>query len=143
MSVPIPGARPRIRRARDVHELFSRQRTSNEMLPDPAPLLESLARGAVEVIAGVREPEQMGRWLTEDPYRKLLARAHLAHRARSARGLSAKRPTYVVRSVHCSSPDDGVAEGVVVIEMSPRTRAVTVRLEGIDRRWRATTLAVL
>lgn len=143
MSVPIPGDRPRIRRARDVHELFSRQRTSSGNLPDPSPLLDSLARGAVEVIAGVREPEQMGRWLTEEPYRRLLARAHLAHRARSARGQTAKRPVYAVRSVHCSSPGDGIAEGVVVIEMSPRTRAVTIRLEGIDGRWRATTLAVL
>lgn len=143
MSFPIPAERPRVRRAREVHELFERQRASGDALPDPAPLLESLARGAVEVIAGVREPEQLGRWLTEEPYQNLLTRANLATRARSARGIAAKHPAYAVRSVRFSSPEDGVAEGVVVIDMRPRARAVAVRLEGFDRRWRATHLSVL
>lgn len=143
MSFPIPGARPRVRRAREVSEFFDRQRSSSRCLTDPAPLLASLARGAIEVIAGVREPEQLGRWLTEEPYRNLVTRANLAARARSARGLPAKHPTYAVRSVRHSSPDDGVAEAVIIVDMPPRTRAIAIRLEGMDRRWRATVLAVL
>ena len=143
MSAPIPAERPRVRRAREVHEFFDRQRASSDELPDPSPLIESLARGAIEVIAGVREPEQLGRWLSEEPYQRLLTRAHLAARARSARGLVARHPSYAVRSVRWSSPEDGVAEGVVVVVMRPRSRAVAVRLEGFDRRWRATHLSVL
>ncbi|WP_119698171.1 Rv3235 family protein [Microbacterium halotolerans] len=143
MSVPVPAARPRVRRAREVHELFDRQRASSRTLPDPAPLLDRLARGAIEVIAGVREPEQMARWLAEKPFLSLIARANLAHRARSARNQTARHPTYVVKSVRVSSPEDGVAEGVVVVQMPSRSRAVAIRLEGIDRRWRATALAIL
>ena len=144
MSAPVPTPRPRVRRARDVQELFEPQRTSAADLPDPAPLVDSLARGAIEVIAGVREPEQMGRWLAEEPYRALLLRANLATRARSARGQNgaASRRTRYARSTS-ASPDDGIAEAVVVVDMPPRTRAVAIRLEGIDRRWRATSLAVL
>lgn len=143
MSAPVPTPRPRVRRARDVQELFEPQRTSAAELPDPTPLVESLARGAIEVIAGVREPEQMARWLAEEPYRTLLLRANLATRARSARGQVARHPSYAVRSLHLRSPDDGVAEAVVVVDMPPRTRAVAIRLEGIDHRWRATSLSVL
>jgi len=143
MSVPVPAARPRVRRAREVSEFFEAQPASTRHLPDPTPLVDSLTRGAVEVIAGVREPEQLARWLTEEPYLKLVARANLATRARSARRLTAKHPTYAIRSIRQSSPDDGVVEAVVVVDMPPRTRAVVVRLEGLDRRWRATALSVL
>lgn len=143
MSLPVPAARPRVRRAREIHEFFDEQRTPSRALPDPAPLANSLARGAFEVIAGVREPEQLARWLAEKPYLALVARARLAHRARSARGQPAKHPVYAVKSVRISSPGDGVAEAVVVIETPSRSRAVAIRFEGIDRRWRATTLAVL
>lgn len=123
--------------------MFERQRTSAIELPDPKPLLESLSRGAIEVIAGVREPEQLARWVDEEPFRKLLIRANLAKRARSARGQPAKQPTFAIRSVRVTFPDDGVAESVVIVEMPVRTRAIAMRLEGIDGRWRATALAVL
>jgi hypothetical protein len=97
----------------------------------------------LEVLAGVREVDQLARWLTEDPYRKLSTRANLATRARSARGVPARRPVHTILSVHASTPADGVVEAVVIVQGPARTRAVAMRLEGIDRRWRATSLALL
>jgi hypothetical protein len=46
-------------------------------------------------------------------------------------------------SVHQSCPADGVVEAVVIVRGPARTRAVALRLEGMDRRWRATPLALL
>jgi len=144
MSLPVPQpARRRARTTADVDELFGRQRTGSDELPDPAPLLEGLCRGVLEVLAGVREAEQLARWLDEEPYRSLLTRANLARRARSARRQPARHPSYAIRSVRSSSPADGVVEAVVIVTMPGRTRAIALRLEGIDRRWRATSLAVL
>ena len=37
----------------------------------------------------------------------------------------------------------GVVEAVVVVAGPGRARAVAIRLEGLDHRWRATSLAVL
>lgn len=124
-------------------EYFSRQRTSSIDLPDPQPLLANLARGVLEVLAGVREADQLARWLAEDAYRKLVTRSNLAARARSARGVPAARPALHVLSTRSMSPSDGVVEAVVVVAGPHRTRAIAIRLEGTDGRWRAASLAIL
>lgn len=124
-------------------EQFDAQPTPTAELPDPQPLLESLTRGVLEVLAGVREVEQLARWFTEDAYRSLMTRANLSARARSARGVAPARPVYQILSTRHSSPVDGVVEATVIVSTASRTRAVAVRLEGLDRRWRATTLAIL
>lgn len=130
-------------RSADVDEFFAPQRTSTSALPEPEPLLRNLTRGVLEVLAGVREIEQLARWLTEDAYRGLLTRANLATRARSARGVPATRPVHAILSVRTCVPADGVVEAVVIVASPARTRAVAIRLQGIDRRWRATSLALL
>ena len=40
-------------------------------------------------------------------------------------------------------PRDGVVEAVVIVIGKARTRAVALRLEGFDTRWRATAINVL
>ncbi len=129
--------------ALELSEFFAPQRTPSTSLPDPEPFLRNLTRGVLEVLSGVREVDQLARWLTEDPYRKLVTRSNLAARARSARGVPARRPVHTILSVRHSSPADGVIEAVVVVRGPARTRAVALRLEGMDGRWRSTSLAVL
>jgi hypothetical protein len=124
-------------------DFFAPQPTSAADLPDPVPLVRNLTNGVLEALAGVRDIDQFGRWLTEDAYRALLTRVNLATRARSARGVAAVRPVHSILSVHHSEPADGVVEAVVIVAGPARTRAVAIRLEGIDRRWRATSLALL
>lgn len=129
--------------AMELNAFFAPQRTSSESLPDPEPFLRNLTRGVLEVFAGVRDVDQLARWLTEDAYRKLVLRANLAARARSARGMPATRPLHAIISVRHASPVDGVVEAVVIVRGPARTRAVALRIEGMDRRWRATSLALL
>ncbi|MFF0911271.1 Rv3235 family protein [Microbacterium enclense] len=112
-------------------------------LPDPLPLVHALVRGLLEVLSGVREAEQLSRWFSEDAYRALVTRAGLAARARSARNTPAQRPHYGIRSVHLSSPADGVVEAAAVVAARARTRAVALRLEATERRWRVTAAALL
>lgn len=124
-------------------EYFAPQPTSAARLPDPMPLLRSLTQGALEVLAGVREVDQMARWLSEDAFRALATRANLSARARSARGVAPARPTFQILSIRTGAPTDGVIEAVVVVAGPGRTRAVAIRLEGLDGRWRASSFAVL
>ncbi len=126
-----------------LHEYFSPQPTPSEALPDPVPLIEGLTRGVIEVLAGVRDVDQLARWIAEDAYRRLVIRANLSARARSARKAPPKRPVFKILSMRHCVPVDGVVEAVVVFAGPARTRAVAMRLEGLDGRWRATTLAVL
>lgn len=139
--MPSP-ATPR-HRTHEIQDMFAPQRTSNERLPNPTQLIATLAGGALEVIAGVRDVDQLARWLAEEPYSTLVLRANLAARARSARSQAARQPSYHLRRVLSTSPADGVVEATAIVTTPARTRAIAMRLEGIDGRWRATSLTVL
>lgn len=143
MSADEPRRYPRIGSSLDIAEYFAAQPTSTADLPDPEPLARNLTRGVLEVLAGVREVEQLARWLSEDAFRVLVTRANLAARARSARQVTPARPVYSIVTVRMCEPADGVVEATVIVTTPHRTRAVAMRLEGLDGRWRATSLALL
>jgi hypothetical protein len=124
-------------------DFFGHQPAPSSELPDPSPLLENLTRCVVEILAGARELQQIARWVSDDVYRHLLKRVVLSDRARRARGQAAARPTFTIGSITYSEPRDGVVEAVVIVRGRARTRAVAVRLEGLDKRWRATAINVL
>jgi hypothetical protein len=112
-------------------------------LPKPDPLIENLTRCVIEILAGARDLEQISRWVTDDVYRHLLKRVVLSARARQAKGQKATRPAFSIGSMTMCEPRDGVVEAVVIVRGRARTRAVAIRLEGMDQRWRATAIHVL
>lgn len=127
----------------DEDEFFGHQPTSTSALPDPRPLLENLTRCVVEILAGARELEQIARWLSDDVYRNLVKRVVLSARAREARGMKVVRPSIVIGTTAICEPRDGIVEAAVVVRGRARVRVVAIRLEGLDRRWRATAIHVL
>ena len=127
----------------DSEDFFGQQPTSTQALPDPTPLLENLTRCVIEILAGARELEQIARWVTDDVYRHLLKRVVISARARQAKGQTPVRPSFSLGSTTVCEPRDGVVEAVVVVRGRARARAVAIRLEGLDRRWRATAIHVL
>lgn len=140
-ALPIRG---RTTLARIAHEeFFDYQPTSTADLPDPRPLIENLTRCVIEILAGARELEQVARWVTDDVYRTLLARSTISARARAARGARVVRPNFSVNEPRISEPRDGVIEAVTIVTSRARARAVAIRLEGLDRRWRASAISVL
>lgn len=124
-------------------EYFDAQPTSTSSLPNPVPLMENLARCVLEVLAGARDLDQLSRWVADDVYRHLLKRVVLSTRARQARGAPAGRPSFRIGNTITCEPADGVVEGVVIVHGKARTRAVAIRLEGLDKRWRASAINVL
>lgn len=112
-------------------------------MPDPAPLLPALATLIVEVISGVRPVDQMAALVSDQVYEKL--RANVTARAAAQSGDLRPRlaPKFAVKKVHHESPRVGVIESVVLVSTAVRTRAITIRLEPIHKRWRATSVTVL
>ena len=133
------GAKPRF----DSDDFFGHQPAATATLPDPRPLLENLTRCVIEILAGARDLDQIARWVTDDVYRHLLKRVVLSTRARRARGHQGSRPLFTISTPSISEPRDGVIEAVVIVHGRARTRAVAIRLEGLDQRWRATAINVL
>ncbi|THG30708.1 Rv3235 family protein [Naasia lichenicola] len=126
-------------------ELFGPQPTPIAELGDPERVLRFLALAMVEVDEGARELDQIAHILDESVYRRLMGRAALLHRARLLeRGPSTRmRPTITVGRIHARSPRENVLEAVVMVTYNELTRAVAVRLEGVDHRWRAMALDIL
>lgn len=124
-------------------DFFGHQPSSRSQLPDPEPLLINLTRCVIEVLAGARELEQLARWVSDDVYKHLLKRVILSARARAVKGQRAQRPTISIGHITISEPRDGVIEAVVIVQSKVRVRAVALRLEGLDNRWRASAINIL
>lgn len=119
---------------------FGPRPTSSRDLPEPAGACTALVQAIVEVLGGSRPSTQLARWLTADVYAGLQRRAGLAARLR--RGAAPAFRHAVVRRVRVCEPRDGVAEACAVIIDGERVRAVALRLEGVDGRWRATAVEI-
>lgn len=124
-------------------DFFGPQYNKTSELPNPEASLKALATGVVEVIAGSRPIDQLSRLLTDDVYQRLSHRAKLARISREELGQKTLHQNFSVHNMMNASPRDGVIESVVLLNSQRRIRAVTIRLEGINNRWRATAVSVL
>lgn len=110
-------------------------------LPEPTRWTAQLVQAVIEVLGDERPRQQLVRWLSPSLYAEISA-AVLA-RAQPKRSGQAPRPRRSVSSVHIFEPADGIVEANAVIIGGARARAVALRLEGWDGRWRCTRLAIL
>jgi len=127
----------------EAEEFFGIQYDKTADLPDPTGSLQAVATGVVEVIAGTRPINQLARLLSEEVYDRLSLRAKIAREDRESKGIKARYQMFRIQKIAQESPRDGVIESVVLVNTAHRTRAVTIRLEGINHRWRATSVSVL
>ncbi len=139
----LPLEAPALAKQEPVTTFFAPQPTARADLPDPEPVLARLTLLALEILEGSREIDQIARWLDDAVYRQLHKRVVLAARTRSLQGRSPRRVPFTLGRVVITEPRDGVVEGVVLVHARVRTRAVAIRLEGFDSRWRATAINVL
>ncbi|MEJ5914147.1 Rv3235 family protein [Pseudokineococcus sp. 1T1Z-3] len=149
----LPGAgvpvRPRGWPPLDAEPEVAPRESGDDELPDPAGVCGALAGAVVEVLSGHRPAAQLVRWTTLEVHAELQRRAGLAARLRpgpprcrpGAVPVRQGRPAHV-RRVRVCRPGDGVVEASAVVADGDRVRAVALRLEGWDRRWRATAVEV-
>jgi hypothetical protein len=130
-----PVTAPPAQRPPVAFESFGPRPTPTRELPDPRTWTRQLVQAMVEVLSGVRPPAQLARWTSPDVYAGLQRRVRAPGRASHA---GARRS--VVRSVHVCEPVDGVVEACAVLVDAERVRAIALRLEGVDGRWRMTAV---
>ena len=119
--------------------------------PPPAPVVvrvppehrewaATFVHAATEVALGLRSPAQLIRWTTMDVHATLQRRGSLAARARAAGIYKAGKPH--VRSLRICSVRPGIYEICAVVGDLDRVRAVALRMEDLDGRWRVTALEI-
>jgi hypothetical protein len=104
---------------------------------DPRTLARQLAQVIAEVLVGARPARQLDD-LTAPEVIRLLCRN--AGRLAARPGLIPVRP--IVDSVHLRQPRADVAEACAVVDLGVRKRAIAIRLESTDGRWRCTALHI-
>lgn len=139
-----PSGKPRmVKNPLEEADYFGEQYSKTIELENPDPLLKMLAPAVVEVMAGVRNISQLAAVLSDDVYQRLRDKAISVAQNRVRSGLPLKAPMISVGALQRKDPKDGVIESVVLVKSQTRTRAVTIRLEGINHRWRATAVTLL
>lgn len=116
--------------------------TARQDLPEPGAWTAQLVQAVLEVLGRERPRQQLVRWLSPEVYAELSAHVGAAP-VRPAVGPSAGRSRRTVSSLHLCEPVDGVVEASAVVLGGTRARAMALRLEGWDGRWRCTRLALL
>lgn len=120
-------------------DVFDRQPTGRADLPDPHFWASRLTQAMLEVEAGVRPVAQLRRWTSDAVYTRLRRRTHRIRFVQTRAGQPQPGRVWV-RSLRVCEPADGVAEVSAVVQDAGRTRAMAIRLEGADGRWRCTAL---
>lgn len=142
---------PRARRGRThdeaaVEAFCAPSPTPTQNLPEPSGWTRQFVQAAVEVASGQRPAGQLGRYTSEDVLASLSRRGRLSAAQRRSASRTAGRPDHarraVVLSVRTTFPVDGVVEACSVVNDNGRMRAVALRLEGLDSRWRVTALEI-
>ncbi|MBQ1445148.1 MAG: hypothetical protein IIZ13_15010 [Renibacterium sp.] len=103
-----------------------------------------VARGALEVLAGSRQAQQLASLLVPAVYRSLLARAELSKRARELDPAKFAKLHQGVKahSVHSCAVAPGVYELSVVVTERIRCRALAMRIEKQGGNWKVTALLI-
>jgi hypothetical protein len=96
----------------------------------------------MEVMSGERSVRQLSTVTTEDVYTQLECRIKALRALRCRRGIVSTGAARLI-SIRVAEPSDGVAEVTAVVRRGERHRAVALRLEGADGRWRCTALQLM
>lgn len=110
--------------------------------PDPASFFAEISAAYVEVLAGMRRPEQLSRWLTDKAYYDVCQRARREAQSRELTR-ARTRPDIVLRSSRTFLTDISSYQGVVLLQISGATKAVSLRAEVIHSRFRITDLCIV
>lgn len=119
----------------DADAWLSAERTPTADLPSARGVAGALVRGVLEVLAGVRGVAQLRRDTTAELYADLVP---ALTRARDTRG--ARPDARAIRSLHVQERPEGVVEACATVVRGGRVRALALRLEGLDGRWKCTEL---
>jgi len=108
----------------------------------PAKLFAEIATAYIEILAGVRRPEQLSRWLSDKAFYDVSQRSMRRARQQELVGASS-RPTIILRQSKIFPTDKDAFQGVVLLEISSVLRAVSVRAKMLNGRFRIIEIVLI
>ena len=108
----------------------------------PEQIFAQIGIAYVEVLSGVRRPEQLVRWLSDKTYYDLVQKARREVIARQVTGANT-RPDISIRKSRIFLTDTGAYQAVVVMQLDKTTKAVSIRAEPIHDKYRVTDILLI
>lgn len=134
--LPFDTASPATAASATQQATFAGRPTGVRELPEPATFARRLVIGVIETATGRRPASQLRHHTSPTVHAGLARDAGRIDRLGTAR-----RPA-TLHSVHISEPTDAVAEVAAVLRVGDRFRALALRLEGSEGRWRCVRLQI-
>ena len=110
-----------------------------EFLPQPSPLtdlpditswVKRYVIGVIEIWSARRSASQLVRWSHRKVFKQLEAPSPLTKNAK-------------IRKIYISQPIEGVIEATVTLKVVERVRSLSLRFEGVDKRWLCTEMLLI
>lgn len=136
-------AKKRRNRQSKKDELFDYQPTGTQSLPPAKDFVAGFVPKVLETIHGLREVRSLGKQMTHTVYAAIETRAAGVKLRNQVAKEPPPRPVFALGNVIISEPRDGVCEAAAVVHGPTRVRAVALRIEGLDNRWKATSFRML
>jgi hypothetical protein len=99
-------------------------------LPDASSWVQRYVVGVVEIWASRRPAMQLARWSHRKVFSQLTSPSPLAVGAK-------------IRKIYIDQPIEGVIEATVTLRIGDRVRSLSLRFEGVDKRWLCTEMVLL
>jgi len=113
------------------HPKFSPMPSSLEELPDLFQWSENFVIAVIEVWSGRRSALQLSRNCHRSVVNKIIEQGKNLNQSCQ------------IRKLYTNQPIEGVIEVVVTLRVKDRVRSLTLRFEGVDKRWICTDLNLL
>jgi len=105
-------------------------------------ILTEISVAYLEVLSGLRRPEQLARWVSDKFYAELTQRCRLECRSRQLTGLT-KRPTLQLISSSSFPTSSGGAQLVSLVRITGRIVAVSLVAAQLHGRLRVTEIDIV
>lgn len=99
-------------------------------LPDITSWVKRYVIGVVEIWSSKRPAMQLARWSHRKVFKQLTNPPTIATSAK-------------IRKIYLSQPIEGVIEATVTLRIGDRVRSLSLRFEGVDKRWLCTELLLI
>mgnify|MGYP001058440776 FL=1 len=110
---------------------------------DVKQIIAQLGQVYADILGGMRGPEQLSRWLSEDTY-LIVANQHcLENRARARKRQSNQREFFRVTRAEIFPAPRNTIEAVVLVKSSKTVQAISMRLNRVYSRWRVTHIELI
>lgn len=96
-----------------------------------------------DILGGMRQPEQLSKWLSEETYLQVSHEHIMKHRARARNNQANQREFFRVLKAEIFPSRKNAIEAVVLVKSAKSIQAISMRLDVVFTRWRVTHIELI